>query len=868
MDSSSLVHEMTRLRNELRAKDKEISDRMSEIRSMESTLSAKDTALEEVEDRLTTTRDKLLELETETASVKKALSDARSDRDRLKAELYEAEREADRLNRALAANAERSTTAVNGATDDIGRIQAALASARRDKNELEGEQKRFLQKIAERDAELADFMTKHDALKEELKISKKEAHNTLATIKKQLEAKDRELADLTRLQAFKEAEASDHAAEAARVTTELNNTNEYLAGVMIELSTAQESLKHSKTEIGDLKDRLTRLSSARRSSAGGDGGNLIPVSRHLAELKAAQNEAARLRTQLEQAEASVANARAQRDRLFAKVDSLAAGVKVPLSPTGSMARGGDPSSPHSIAAGDLGDMIGSPTVLVAELRSQMVDLRKELIESQGAAAALAEQGDTAWRQSVEARLDAAKLRRKLFETLGEEAYFEEFGEGEPPVVDASLEEELIAAQKAEVQRAQRSAEELAGAKTDADRLRQKLTDATLQLEEAAAATPAVAAAAAAEAGQHSEQLQKQLAAAINEVAGLQEQNAALKEHIATIIEEEDDDDDDNYDEEEEEDNMYQTTSGQMSAAAYAKQERHRNFMRNWQGEGMPWYDAATPADPYEAAGMTPHSLASLLEKILALRESRKKGSKGKKGDAEDEALHKEATNMLRGELARLGREMISKVDEADRLKEEIGELQTSRLSAEAVAARLDEMNELSARVASLKMEMARRQQMYARREGELLNEIEKLKSGGKKGAGKMLKKKFSAAAKGMQKGIESAGAAVENAVLAAQERVTKSGAKDTTTPGGGGSQTSSVTSARTARRSAPPASGTPQSKTTTAAASPASGSDNTTTSTTKIGGMSSFKALSQKLNFGKKDNANKGSGAPTDTLSP
>jgi hypothetical protein len=539
-----------------------------------------------------------------------------------------------------------------------------------------------------------------------------------------------------------------------------------------------------------------------------------------------------------------------------------------------MARGGDPSSPHSIASGDLGDMIGSPTVLVAELRSQVVDLRKELAESQGAAAALAEQGDTAWRQSVEARLDAAKLRRKLFETLGEEAYFEEFGEGEPPAVDASLEEELTVARKAEVQRAQRSAEELAGAKTDADRLRQKLTDATLQLEEAAAATPAVAAAAAAEAGQHSEQLQKQLVAAINEVAGLQEQNAALKEHIATIMEEEDDDDEEEEEEEEEEDNMYQTTSGQMSAVAYAKQERHRNFMRNWQGEGMPWYDTATPADPYEAAGMTPHSLASLLEKILALRESRKKGSKGKKGDAEDEALHKEATNMLRGELARLGREMINKVDEADRLKEEIGELQTSRLSAEAVAARLDEMNELSARVASLKMEMARRQQMYARREGELLNEIDKLRSGGKKsgskkGAGKMLKKKLSAAAKGMQKGIESAGAAVENAVLAAQERVTKSGTKDTTTtPGGGGSQTSSVTSARTARRSAPPASGTPQSKTTTAAASPASGSDNTTTSTTKIGGMSSFKALSQKLNFGKKDNTNKGSGAPTDTLSP
>jgi hypothetical protein len=54
--------------------------------------------------------------------------------------------------------------------------------------------------------------------------------------------------------------------------------------------------------------------------------------------------------------------------------------------------------------------------------------------------------------------------------------------------------------------------------------------------------------------------------------------------------------------------------------------------------------------------------------------------------------------MLRGELIRLGQEAARTMEEGERLRSEVGELKTARLSAEAVAARLEEMNALSIRV--------------------------------------------------------------------------------------------------------------------------------------------------------------------------
>lgn len=54
--------------------------------------------------------------------------------------------------------------------------------------------------------------------------------------------------------------------------------------------------------------------------------------------------------------------------------------------------------------------------------------------------------------------------------------------------------------------------------------------------------------------------------------------------------------------------------------------------------------------------------------------------------------------MLRGELIRLGQEAARTMEEGERLRSEVGELKSARLSAEAVAARLEEMNALSIRV--------------------------------------------------------------------------------------------------------------------------------------------------------------------------
>ena len=100
---------------------------------------------------------------------------------------------------------------------------------------------------------------------------------------------------------------------------------------------------------------------------------------------------------------------------------------------------------------------------------------------------------------------------------------------------------------------------------------------------------------------------------------------------------------------------------------------------------------------------------------------------------------------------------------AEALRSEVGELNTARLSAMATAARLQEMNELSMRVAGLKLEAARREALYAAREAELLAALDAARDAAAAGPAKKKKKRFSAkkikekvskAAKGFQKSLE------------------------------------------------------------------------------------------------------------------
>ena len=760
--SPQLLYEMTRLRNEIKSKEKELGDKMLELRAVKAALTAKDSALEEAESQLTIVREKQLDSESQAASLKKALSDTRGERDRLKAEFAAAQREADRLNAALLSVNARSVDAVNGATDDVGRMQTALSAAKKETCDLSAENASLRKEIGVRDLKLADYMEKLEASMHEAMVAHKDHASLVTSLRKEQADRDEELGHMGRMMKLKEAEAADYAAEAARVKEELESTTEYLSGVMTELSVTQDAFNNSRVELSELKERIARLSAARRS-VGSDGGAVIPMSRHVSEIKAAQAEATRLRSQLEQADSSVASARAQRDGLYARVDALA------YAAGGSQTQKSQVETPTAIESPDISTLIGSPTALLSESKSQVADLRLELAGKDGTATVLARQGEAAWKHVLESRLEAAKLRRRLWEVLGEESFFSEFGETEAPSVDEDLEKELVRAQASEAQQAQRTADEMTSMRVKVESLRQKLNDATLQVEEAAKSTPQVAAAAAAEAQalvsvleQEKTDFERKAVALEDEVVGLKQQVEALKEQLSSFVATEEDEGDEEEGHSAEEDK-------ESTPALHSARERQRNQTRHWQGEGIPWFSGGN-SDPSEAAGMTPHSLAQVLEKILAQRAGSKK--KGKGGPALDEELYEEATAMLRAELARLGRETIEKVSEADRLRSEIGELQTSKLSAQAMAARLDELNEMSQRVAGLKMEIARRESLYARREQDLLREIDQLKNK-KKGTGKLIKKRLSAAAKNVQKGIENAGAAVESAVMAAQERVSK-----------------------------------------------------------------------------------------------
>ncbi|KAL4447188.1 hypothetical protein ABPG77_007221 [Micractinium sp. CCAP 211/92] len=689
-----LVHELTRLRNELKVKDAAIEERTLEVATLQRQVRAAEDGIQHAERELATAKDRLLTAETDAQSLRKQLQAAQAERDALR-------RESEGMERGASRAREREFEAMSA------KVAAAEAA----------------------------------------QIRAKDLESAMTALRSQLAAAREELATLQRQQAAAQREAEDARQQAAKAERELASTSDYLAGVMSELAATQDSLQSARRDSKLLQEQLVAATASGRAPAAAPAPSPAPsqdaatASAHAALQQALQQlslrtkEVQELRQQLDAAQAAAAAAAAAAPAPSAEA--------VPEPAAAAVAPGEAASVDASVAAA-------------------AVDAAAASTGSGPATPVTASPGEA--NSSSQGAFDSAAPPGAA-------------GVGSPRAAAASAAATPTAAAPLSVAVPGSSAVGHAAAAGAAA---------------GAAAAPGAAASPLPAAWAPSPDMPDDLPEAHRLIQHLRQQVATLRCHLAEAAAA-------HTDSEEESDDEGQPrraggtpgsgatprAAGPLTPAEQAAEERRRNMERGTMGSL--WFGSQGGDRHYATAtALTKEALAEVIDKLLESREqqavrARAKGKSMKRpgmpgldtspgspggggGEAgqegagsegrDDTALWEEATAMLRGELIRLGQEAAQKMEENERLRNEVGELKTARLSAEATAARLEEMNALSIRVASLKLELAALRSEQDIREDELLAQIAMLqatlaKKKRRKGPGRMFKKAAEAIRQGL-----------------------------------------------------------------------------------------------------------------------
>jgi hypothetical protein len=149
--------------------------------------------------------------------------------------------------------------------------------------------------------------------------------------------------------------------------------------------------------------------------------------------------------------------------------------------------------------------------------------------------------------------------------------------------------------------------------------------------------------------------------------------------------------------------------------------------------------------------VSPEALSQILDSLIESKQSQK--------EVQGDALYHEAIEMLQGELSRLSLEMANDNDIAAKLRGELGDLKTAQLSAKTTAELLESYNAMSMKLAAHKSVAAQRENVFARHEQQLLNEISDLRMEIRrlkgKSALKSMKKAFSSTVRGIKKSLDN-----------------------------------------------------------------------------------------------------------------
>eukprot|EP00887_Chlorella_sp_A99_P001995 scaffold18.g1995.t1 len=454
-----LVHELTRLRNELRLKDHHVEEKMLEIQTLKGTILKKDEALERAEGELSAMRDKVLSAESDVLSLRRQLATTEAERDQLRREAEAVSREADGLSLKLRQQVGKGSDDGGAHAEDVARLSNLLHELKLENDRLVEDNKGAYNVIRAKDQEL-DGLATRAAHSEQASsgcgggwvlVELKTKENIIADLRRQLSEARAELGDSQRVRRLKAQELGDVQQELEKTSKELATTSEYLSGVMAELAVAQDKLHASRVEVKDLQDQMMRAglaaTRARSEALAVARESSIPVLQHLEEVKYMQGEIHRLKQQLQHVEQERRAAAAQRERLYRRIDALAAtgSALAAARPVGAAPDSVGSVGQATVAALEAGTetvALDSPQELIAALRAELAETREMLAMREDEAAALNKQNETGARRAARFRLDAQRLKHRLFQAMGPASFAAEFGEGEPPAADEATADAL------------------------------------------------------------------------------------------------------------------------------------------------------------------------------------------------------------------------------------------------------------------------------------------------------------------------------------------------------------------------------------------------------------------------------------------
>ncbi|KAL6766577.1 hypothetical protein ACKKBG_A36600 [Auxenochlorella protothecoides x Auxenochlorella symbiontica] len=697
------LQELKRLRDEIKLWENRLLASQAEVQTLKSDLARRSQALAQAEDTIVARTNKILSLEAEVKSATTAASLAAADLAAARSEVRAANAEADRISAQLVARSGSAQTVLEGANDGNHKLQSALDAARAEVKELKASQSTMMAALTARDRKLAQQSEELSRM-EGLHLRVRQLENERVVLKRDGRAAEDEVAALQKQLNLQEAGVAESKAEAARHRSEALQRTEYLRTVQLELETTRETLRATQARL--LEAEGGRQSSPRKSAvlssrsapapgivgAGGDPG--VPRAVHEAALAALRSEVAALQARLAEAEC------AARRR-----DTAAAAPPVASSPPPAAA------SPTPAAAG--------PGEAALSARQALLQAQGALKEGLGSLAA-ASPRPSPGRISMVASMA---------------------GFGPDPLAGPATVRTVPAMDAASpaLRAAEQSLRKALGG------VERALAVPRLDLGAVdgggfggtggrAADRPGPGAAPLADAPRPEErELVEALAVARGQSAELQQQVNELRASLARARPLEGEPEQ----EEEEEDDA--SGSSPPPAAALAAIEAARARQANASaGQGSLWFGGRRGAAP----GLTPDRLAEVLERLMEARA---------RVGADPRSVHDEAARLLNAELARLGSALVEGMQDAERLRGEVGQLESAKLSARATATRLDELNALSLKVGALQLELTRVQVESAEREGVLLAELNR--RGKKK---RSLRSKLSKASRGLQSSLESA----------------------------------------------------------------------------------------------------------------
>lgn len=793
------------LKNQIKLHEKTIKKLEKEINVQKSQLEVKDEVIGKAEGTVKILEENALASETEIKSLRKNKKKWDEERKRLLAQMDAANDEADRLNQLMIEYAGNNSEVMNGSMEDTVRLHNQLSQARKEIQNLRGEIKSLENLIKAKDDAL-ELHASEFAKVEETMASKKADQNTIADLKRQVEELKLELGGEHRYGKMADSEIDSIRAALADKETELEAAMEKLDSQREQIQDAKRVKAKADELMAAASEKMAQAVAMMERTVAAESermksGGFVQKDVHTAEILAVSSQIDEYKSTIESMKEENMQAKLLLKRIVGAVDG---GIEQALS------------------RDDVTEKFGNGVIAIQELRKEIKSLEDIIVSKEGTILSLRASkaaSDARAQKSIVASLHA---KRHLADSLSEFDYTVLMNEPPPTEDDIiaaekqlevnedmedsvsygvlykeqlRLQEENNTLSKTiqefdakmdlaqqEAKRAisiavMQSSEEIEHHKSECSKKEEEILQIKSAMDEQSIALESVR--------EENQRVQEEMTEQKRkEIEDIQSNHssviAAMEQRHESLIAEME-----AVKSSKEEDALKQISAQtvnpiQLNIEIKELQQNATNsnddsMIFNEQESISPDVEEQVEEDPVtprqskvfespldkspkkqftgrDDVGMvSPEALSQILDSLIESKKSRK--------DFEGDELYREAIEMLQGELSKLSLEMASDNEIASKLRGELGDLKTAQLSAKTTAELLESYNAMSMKLAAHKSMAAQRENVFARHEQQLMNEISDLRMEIRrlkgKSALKSVKKAFSSTMRGIKKSLDT-----------------------------------------------------------------------------------------------------------------